>query len=89
MTAQTDLHPSQPSFRMRCPKDTGSGQGRRVVLGVIRYKELVARLGLESLRTAPRHVLNHQEGAVGNENVIQGAMADDSLVETLNNAGEN
>ena len=37
---------------------------------MIRHKELVRWSCLETLRPVPGHVLDHEEGAVGDEDVV-------------------
>lgn len=84
MPTQRYLNPSQPSFRMRGSKDTRASQGTQTRFAMVRYKELFSRLLLEPLLPTPRHILNHQERTVGDENHIQRTMRDDRPVQLLN-----
>lgn len=56
---------------------------------MVGHKELVRWLFLEPLQAVPRHVLNHQQRTVGNENVVQLAVRYDGPIETLDDAGQN
>ena len=44
--------------------------------------------GLEALRAVPRHVLDREQRAVGEEKEIQQAVADDGVVGALDDGGE-
>jgi len=55
---------------------------------MIRHEELVLRPRLEALRAVPGHVLDHEEGAVGDEDVVEHAVGDDRAVEALDDGGE-
>ena len=88
MPAETDLYERQAALGVRRAEDAGTGQRARVVLRVVRDEELVRRLAREALGAVPRHVLDHEQGAVGDEDVIEGTVADDGLVEPLDHAGE-
>lgn len=58
-----------------------AGERAAVVFGVVRGVEfIIGRRGLEALHAVPSHVLQHEQGAVGGEEVVEVADADDGVV---------
>lgn len=88
MTAQADLDPSQAPLRMRRAKDATTAQSTQAGFSMIRHEELLRRSGLEALSSAPGHVLDGEEGAIGHDDVVEHAVADNGLVQALDDAGE-
>jgi hypothetical protein len=70
----------QPTLLRPLALDPGSSQRAAVVLGVVRRVERAAGVLLESLKAVPCHVLDGEEGAVGGEEHVQIAGADDGVV---------
>jgi len=85
---QIHRHERQPPLRMRRPKHARASQRAKTGLAMIRHEELVRRPRLEALRAVPGHVLDHEEGAVGDEDVVEHAVGDDGAVEALDDGGE-
>lgn len=73
---------------MRRPENARTSQRAETGLTVIGHEELLRRPGLEALRAVPGHVLDHEEGAVGDEDVVEHAVGDDGAVEALDDGGE-
>lgn len=67
-------------------EDARSRQGAQTRVVVVGDEKLVRGLLLEPLQAVPRHVLNHQQRAVGDEDVVQIAVGDDGPVEPLDDA---
>lgn len=80
MPRQRHLYPRQPPLRMRLPEHPGPRQRTQAYLAVVRDEELLRRLLLEPLQAAPRHVLDHQQRAVGNEYHVERPVADDGPI---------
>ena len=55
---------------------------------MVRHVEVIGGFGLEALRAVPGHVLDHEQSAIGNEDVIQDAVGDDCAVEALDDMGQ-
>ena len=55
---------------------------------MVRDVERLSGFGLEALSSAPGHILNHEHGAVGNQDHVEGGMADDGTRAALNDARE-
>ena len=68
------------------PKYPRSGQSAHAVIDVVRYEELRARGALKALLAVPRHVLDHQQRAIHDQDIIQHAVPDDCAVRALNHA---
>ena len=88
MSTQTHFHKRQAALRVRRSENTRSRQRGRVLLGVVRHEELIRWLRSEALDAVPCHILNHQKGTVGYEDVVQGAVANDGFVQTFDHARE-
>ena len=89
MPRQRDLHPRQSALGMGGTENAGASQSLRIMQrGMIGHVEVVRRFRLEALRAVPGHVLDHQQGAVGDEDVIEGAVGDDGFVQALDDGGE-
>lgn len=73
---------------MRRAKDPAPGQGTQAGFGMIGHEELLRRSGLETLLSAPGHVLDGEEGAVGNDDVVERAVRDHGPVQALDDGGE-
>lgn len=89
VTGQADLDPGQTALRVSGAEDAGSCQGAQAWVVMVGHEELVRWLLLEPLEAVPRHVLNHQQRAVRDEDEVQLAVGDDGPVETLDDAGQN
>ena len=74
---------------MRCPKHAGSGKSARVLERVVRDVELVAWGRPEALLAVPGHVLDHKERPVGDQDVVEYSVANDSSIEFLNHFRKN
>ena len=83
MPAQADLDVRQSPLRVCRPKHAGTGESAQTQLAVIGHEELVGGRCLEPLGAVPGHVLDHQTGAVGDEDHIEETVADDGAVEAL------
>jgi len=88
VATQTNLDKGQPPLRMGGAENAGAGQRGRTRFGVIGDEELVRRRGPETLGAVPRHVLDHEESAVGDEDVVEEAVADDDVVGAGDDGGE-
>lgn len=88
MPTQIHRHERQPPLRMRRPHNPRPRQAFKTRLTMIRHEELVGRPCLEALHAAPGHVLDHEQGAVGDEDVVEEAVGDDRAVEALDDGGE-
>lgn len=71
MPAQTNLHIRQTPLRVRGAKHAGARHRAQAQLTMIRHEKLILGRLLEPLHSVPRHVLNHQARAVGDENHIE------------------
>lgn len=72
MTRQPSFDPSQSTFSVSCSHPTGAGKGLDVVVDVVGGDvEDAVRLVQETLLAVPGHVLDHEEGTVGDESVVQ------------------
>ncbi|KAL9043628.1 MAG: hypothetical protein Q9214_003193 [Letrouitia sp. 1 TL-2023] len=71
---------------MRRPEHPGPRQRTQAYLAVVRDEEVLRWLLLEPLQAAPRHVLDHQQRAVSNEDHVERPVADDRPIEPLNYA---
>ena len=83
VTAETDFHKCEAALGMRGSEDASTGQRARVVLRMVRDEEFVCRLAREALGAVPGHVLDHEQGAVGDEDVIESAVGNDGFVQFL------
>ena len=88
VTAQTDFDPSQAALRVGRAKDPATAQSAQAGFGMIRHEEFLRRPGLEPLSSAPGHVLDRKEGAVGHDDVVEHAISDHGSVQALDDAGE-
>ncbi len=89
MPTQTDLHKCQTPLRPGSPKYPRTSKRAGILLGVVWYEKFIGGFGGETLSAVPGHVLDHEEGAVDDEDVVEGAVADDCFVEAFDYAGEN
>ncbi len=55
---------------------------------MIRDEKLILRRALEALGTVPGHGLDHEEGAVCDEDVVEHSVADDGFVSAFDDGGE-
>ena len=85
---QRRRHEGEAALRMPGAHDARRGDGAEVQLAVVRDEEVVRGRGLEAERAVPGHVLDHEEGAVGNEDVVEQAVADEDVVRALDDARE-
>lgn len=84
MPRQRHLHPREFPLRARRPKHAAARQRAQPPrLGMIRHEELRAGPLLEALRAAPGHVLDHEQGAVSDEDHIESAVGHDGALEAL------
>ena len=83
---QTNLDPRQPPLRMRCAKHPTPSQRTKARLRMVRHKELLLRPILKPLRATPRHILDREKGAIRHDDIIQDAIRNDRLIQTLNHA---
>lgn len=88
MPTQIHRHPCESPLRMRRPKHPRSTERTKAAFRMIGHEEFIAGLCLETLLPAPRHVLNHHQSTISNEDIIQHAMPDNSAIQTLNNRGQ-
>lgn len=83
VAAQLGRDERQAALRVGGAEDAGAGQGGRVGEGVVGHVEVVGGGGPKALGAVPGHVLDHEEGAVGDEDVVERAVADDGPVQPL------
>lgn len=98
MPRQIDRRKRQPALRVRRPQVPRAGvlreRGLRGPLPqlrqarVVRDEERLDGRPLEPLGAVPGHVLDGGEGAVGEEEEVEPAVADDGVVGALDDAGE-
>lgn len=88
MPRQRHLHPRQPPLRMRRPKHPRPSHRTQARLLMIRHEKLPRRFLLKPLLAAPRHILDHQERAVGDEDHIQRAMRNHRFIQSFNDGGQ-
>lgn len=87
VAGQLDLVVRQASLVAERAHDAGLAQTAVVVLGVEGHVELlVLRVLLEALEAVPGRVLEREERAVGREDVVEAADADDGVVGVLDDA---
>ena len=70
MPTQANLYERKASLGVGGTEHPRTGQCTRAVIDMIRHEKLRARSGLEALHAVPRHVLDHQQCAVHDEDVI-------------------
>ena len=71
---------------MSGPEYARATERAKTGFAVIGDEELVCRGGLEALRAVPGHVLDHEQSAVRDQDVVEHAVADDGAVEALDDA---
>ena len=70
MPTQIRIDVRQSALSVRGPENPRASQRGRVLRRVVRHVEIVLGSGLESLFSVERHVLDHEEGAVGLQDVV-------------------
>ncbi len=89
MACELDLVESQPALGAPDADVARGGECAAVVFGVVGDEEFVlAREGLEALLAAPGHVLEGEDGAVGGEEEVEVADADEGVVDGVDDVGE-
>jgi len=88
MPTQPRLYPRQPPFFMCCAHTSRSRQRLDLPIDMIRHIKHVLGRPLKPLLAIPRHVLNHHERAVADQDVIQVCVLDDGTLVALDDAGE-
>lgn len=86
MPGKLHLVESQAPLSAPVTQVASAGQGAAVVLWVVGDEQRVARVLLETLHTVPGHVLEGEESAVGREEHVEVAGADDGVICVLDNA---
>lgn len=86
VAGEADGDPGQAALGVGGAEDAGAGEGALAGVVVVGHEEVVRRLVLEPERAVPRHVLDRQQRAVGDQDVVQRAVGDDGAVETLDDA---
>lgn len=71
MPRQPRLDPGQSALCMRRAHPAGAGVRLDLVIDVVGDVEDVLGLVLEALRAIPGHVLDHEESAVGDQDVVE------------------
>lgn len=88
MPGQADLDPGETALGAGGAEDAGAGEGAQAEIVVVGHEEIIGGGCLEALFAAPSHVLDHEQGAVGDEDVVELAVRDDGAVESLDHTGE-
>lgn len=55
---------------------------------MIRDEELIRRRRAKALGAIPRHILDHEQGAVSEEDIVEQAVADDDVIRAFDDGGE-
>lgn len=86
------------TLSMRRSKDTSTGIripgcrslpiSQTIESSGIRHEQGCDRQLLESLRAIPSHILNRSEGSIGEEQVIEPAMADEDVICRFDDTGK-
>lgn len=69
--------------------DTTCGPRGHGSLGMVGNKEVLVGIGTEALATVPGHVLDREQGAIVNQDVVQIAVANHSSLEVRYDPGQN
>lgn len=73
---------------MRRPKHPRPSQRAQACLLMIRHEKLPRRFLLKPLLAAPRHILDHEQRAVGDEDHIQRSMRNDRFIQSFDHGGQ-
>lgn len=85
---EVDKRPRQPALAVPCPQDALAAGPSDVRVGVERREQGLARLRLEPHLPAPRHVLDGQQGAVGEEDHVHCAVGDLDVARAVDDVGD-
>lgn len=88
VTREIDPDVGQASLRVRGAKDACPSDGREGLVGVVGDVERFGGTSLEAGEVVPGHVLDAKEGSVGDEDHVEGAVADDDVVGLLDDVGQ-
>ena len=83
MAAQTRVYPSQSALGMCSAEDTGSSEGHWILQRMVWHVEIISGGISKALFTFPGHVLNHKQSSVGNQDVIESTMSNNSLIQAF------
>lgn len=88
MPRQCCSHPRKAALRVRRTHHARGSKGAQIFLAMIRDEELGRRLRLKPQGAVPRHVLDHEEGAIGDEDHIEETVTNDDVVGAFDDARE-
>ena len=88
MPTQPRLNPGKSTFRMSRAHTSRASKRFNLPIDMIRHIKHVLGRPLKPLLAIPRHVLNHHERAVADQDVIQVCVLDDGTLVALDDAGE-
>ena len=88
MPTQPRLYPRQSSLRVSGTQSPRPSKRLNLIVNMIRHiKHILGRL-LKTLLPVPRHILDHHERAVGDQDVVQSCMLNDCALVAFDDAGE-
>lgn len=87
MPTQPLLDPRELPLGMHDAHDAASTQALGAEIRMVRDVKLLAGLSLEALGAAPRHVLDGEQRAVDEQDVVEVGVHDDSPVQGVDDAG--
>ena len=88
MARELDKRPCQPALAVPRAQDALPARAGHVRVGVARREERLARLRLEAHLPAPRHVLDGEQGPVGEEDHVHGAVGDLDVARAVDDVGD-
>lgn len=90
VTGQIDLDESQATLSVVVTHDTSTRGITKAQLAMVGHVELIelARRSRETLGAVPGHVLNSEQGSVGDKDVVQQSVVNDCPLRPLNDAGQ-
>lgn len=89
MSRQRNSNVSQTALAVSSAEHTSTSQSRKRSILVVRDIERLDGRSLETKLTAESHVLDGQQRAVGDENHVQSAVADDDILGLVDDMGQN
>lgn len=88
MASKRDQTPRQPALRVPRPQHALAAHRGQVRVGVVRNKERRGRPLLEAQLSAPGHVLDREQGAVGDENEVVEPVRNHDVARPVDDTGD-